>query len=250
MLPAASGMIGKGGWMSLAVERHEGVARLTLQRAPVNAMDLEMILELEAAFASLVADPPLGLVLTGKGAAFSAGVDTRAFAALDGAGRAGIVLAITRMIAGLYSLGCPTVAAVNGHALGGGLVLMLACDVRLAVDDPTARLGLTEAKAGVPFPAGPLEVIRAELAPDLLRRLTLTSAVLNPAELAAQGVIDELLASDALIEAATRRAAALATQPAFGLVKRQLRGPTVAALQALVLSGDDPLIAALSRAAD
>jgi hypothetical protein len=51
------------------------------------------------------------------------------------------------------------VAAINGHALGGGFVLALACDYRIAADNEAAKLGMTEAQAGIPFPAGPLEVM-------------------------------------------------------------------------------------------
>ena len=233
--------------MSLRLERQGATAVLTLDRPPVNALDLKALLALETALDEVAAAPPEGgLVLTGAGKAFSAGVDTRAFDGYGAADRAAMILGITRMIAGLYSLNCPVVAAVNGHALGGGFVLMLACDVRLAAPGE-ARLGLTEAQAGVPFPAGPLEVIRAELGPDLLRRLTLTSETLTPAELAAQGVIDGLVEGD-LVAAAVERAAALARQPAFGLVKAQLRAPVVARLRALAETGEDPLIGALSRA--
>ncbi|MCE3289341.1 MAG: hypothetical protein K0R83_1353 [Caulobacter sp.] len=233
--------------MSLRLEHRGETAVLTLDRPPVNALDLDAVLALEAALGDLAAAPPAGgLVLTGTGRAFSAGVDTRAFGAYGAADRAAMILGITRMVGRLYGLRCPVVAAVNGHALGGGFVLMLACDVRLAAAGE-ARLGLTEAQAGVPFPAGPLEVIRAELEPQLLRRLTLTSETLTPAELAAQGVIDGLVDGD-LVAAAIERAAALARQPAFGLVKAQLRAPVVARLRALVETGEDPLIGALSRA--
>lgn len=233
--------------MSQRLDWQDGTAVLTLDRPPVNALDLEAVLALEAVFAELTASPPTrGLVLTGAGRAFCAGVDTRAFGGYGADDRAAMILAITRMITGLYALNCPVVAAVNGHALGGGFVLMLACDVRLA-SPADARLGLTEAQAGVPFPAGPLEVIRAELGPDVLRRLTLTSETETPERLAAQGVIDRLVEDD-LVAAAVARAAALAGQPAFGLVKRQIRSPVVARLRALVAAGKDPLIAALGGA--
>lgn len=233
--------------MSIGLDRTGGTAVLTLDRPPVNALDLEAILALEAAFAEIAAAPPTGgLMLTGAGRAFCAGVDTRAFGGYGAADRAAMILGITRMIGQLYALRYPVVAAVNGHALGGGFVLMLACDVRLAAPGE-ARLGLTEAQAGVPFPAGPLEIIRAELGPDLLRRLTLTSETLTPAELAAEGVIDGLVEGD-LVAAAVERAAALARQPAFGLIKAQLRAPVVTRLKALAEAGEDPLIAALDRA--
>src|ERR1700758_3958351 len=94
-----------------------------------------------------------------------------------------MVRGITRMVARLLAIPAPVVAAMNGHALGGGFVLMLACDYRIAAAVEAAKLGMTEAKAGIPFPAGPLEVMRHELRPEMLRRLTLTGAVLDPREL-------------------------------------------------------------------
>jgi enoyl-CoA hydratase len=222
-----------------------GVAVLRLSRPPVNALDLPTILALEAAFAHLADDKPTGLVLSGAGGVFCAGVDTRAFAAYSGDERAQMIRAITRMIGRLYGLPFPTVAAMGGHALGGGLVLALACDVRLAADDPSAKLGLTEARAGVPFPAGPLEVIRAELPPQLLRRLTLTSATLAPAELYRLGVLDGLVPTASLEPAAIDAVRDLAAQPAFSTVKQQIRGPTLARLAQLAASGDDPLAEAM-----
>jgi enoyl-CoA hydratase len=233
--------------LTLRLERLGETVVLTLDRPPVNALDLDAVLALETAFGEMADEPPAGgLVLTGAGRAFSAGVDTRAFGGYGAAERAAMILGITRMVGRLYALRCPVVAAVNGHALGGGFVLMLACDVRLAAPGE-ARLGLTEAQAGVPFPAGPLEVIRAELAPDLLRRLTLTSETLAPTELLAEGTIDALVEGD-LVAAAVERATALARQPAFALVKAQLRAPVAARLAALAEAGEDPLIAALDRA--
>ena len=143
----------------------DGCAVVRLARPPVNALDLPTVLALEAVFAQLAVDGVKGLVLTGAGGMFSAGVDTRAFAGYGGADKAALIRAITRMIWRLYALPCPTVAAVSGHAMGGGLVLALGCDVRICAPGDV-RLGLTEARAGVPFPTGPLEVIRAEVGAD------------------------------------------------------------------------------------
>jgi len=233
--------------MSFSIENSDGIARLTLDRPPVNALDLETIERLRDTFAHLAAEPPsTGLLLTGSGRAFCAGVDTRAFAASDRERRARMILSITAMITELYALPCPVVSAVGGHALGGGFVLMLGGDVRLAASDPQIKLGLTEAQAGVAFPAGPLEVIAAELSPELLRRLTLTSATLAPAELHARGVIDELCAAAELVPAAQSRLHALAGQPGFAQVKAQIRRTTLARLRALVASGDDPMIAGMA----
>ena len=108
----------------ITVEEHAGVAVVSLARPPVNALDRPMVEELESTFVRLAnATPRIGVVLTGAGNTFSAGVDTKAFASYGREERHRMVLAITRMTGALLSLPCPLVAAVNGHALGGGFVL-------------------------------------------------------------------------------------------------------------------------------
>ncbi len=217
---------------------------VAIDRPPVNALDLETIEALRAIFTATAANPPgSGMVLTGGGArAFSAGVDTTAFAGYAADRRRALVLETTAMAAALLAIPCPVVAAVNGHALGGGFVLMLACDLRLAVHSAAARFGLTEAQAGVPFPAGPAEIIRSELPPDLLRRWTLASEVVDGPTLLEKGIVDSLHTADALIPAAVERAAMLAQQPAFTTVKRQVRGPLAGRVAALSARGEDPFL--------
>jgi enoyl-CoA hydratase len=215
---------------------------LCLRRPPVNAVDLQAVLELEQAFGRCAG--ARSLILTGQGDAFCAGVDTRAFAAYGQAERAALVLAITRMTAALLALPCPVVAAVNGHALGGGFVLMLCADYRLASDAPGLKFGLTEARAGIPFPAGPARIIRTELPPGLLRNLTLSSRVTGAAELHQALVLDGLCAPAALPEAAARAASTLAAQPAFAAVKQQVRGELAREVALLARSNDDAFLGA------
>ncbi|OYY63097.1 enoyl-CoA hydratase/isomerase family protein [Sphingomonas sp. 28-62-11] len=233
--------------MSIDQTQSDGVVVLTINRPPVNALDIETVERLRDLAIGMAAAPPIGVLLSGAGQCFSAGVDTRAFGTYTPPDRARMILAISAMITALYALPCPVVAAVSGHALGGGFVLMLAGDVRIAIDDDKAKLGLTEAKAGVPFPAAPLEIIKAELAPELLRRLTLTSQTMPPAALHQLGVIDGLCSADDLLATAEARVRQLADQPAFGLVKQQIRRDTLARLRAIVASGQDSLIEALAR---
>jgi enoyl-CoA hydratase len=216
---------------------------VTIDRPPVNALDLETITALEAAFADAAHQSPRnGVVLTGGGQVFSAGVDTRDFAAYGRDRRHDMVRAITRMVAELLAIPVPVVAAINGHALGGGFVLMLSCDYRVATDAEAAKLGMTEAKAGIPFPAGPLDVMRHELAPELLRRLTLTSAVLGTRELKEAGVIDALCAMDEVMSRAIADAVRLAAQPAFRAVKRQIRGQLAERVAELAATGQDAFL--------
>jgi len=215
------------------------VTQITLDRPPVNALDHGAILALTAAFEG--ADEALPVILTGGGDAFSAGVDTRAFAGYAPAEKATMVRAITRMTASILAHPAPVIAAVNGHALGGGFVLMLCADVRLVSDKAGTRFGLTEAKAGVPFPAGPLEIIRAEIEPNLLRRLTLTSEVIGADILCASGIADRIIPAGRLPDASRKAAIETAAQLAFTIVKRQMRGALLQRVKALADSGEDPL---------
>jgi len=216
---------------------------VTIDRPPVNALDLDAIAALEQVFAVATREVPSGgVVVTGRGQVFSAGVDTRAFAGYSRDQRRAMVRAITQMVAQLLAIPVPVVGAINGHALGGGFVLMLACDYRIAADIEPAKFGMTEAQAGIPFPAGPLEIMRHELSPELLRRLTLTSAVLSTRELLGSRTVDELCAVDDLKSRSLARAKSLAAQPAFRTVKRQIRGGLAQRVAALASAGQDPFL--------
>jgi len=227
----------------ITAEEHTGVAVVRLARPPVNALDLSMIEELESTFARLAnAAPRIGVVLTGAGNIFSAGVDTKAFVSYSREERHRMVLAITRMTAALLALPCPLIAAVNGHALGGGFVLMLCCDYRLVADDDALRLGLTEARAGVPFPAGPTAIMKHEMPEALLRQMTLSSRVVSPQDLVQHRLVDALASKEHILENAIVAARDLASQPAFEVVKKQVRGGLAADVRALAVAGADPFL--------
>jgi enoyl-CoA hydratase len=223
-------------------EDRDGVRVLSLARPPVNAIDFALVRALGAAFESAADAACRALVVTGMPGFFSAGIDTRRLAVYDAAERAQMLRGVNRTLLALYALPKPCVAAISGHALGAGLVLALACDARLAAAG-AFRLGLTEAAAGVPFPAGPLAVVRAELAPESLRRLALMSAALAPDAPQLAGVVDRVVPAERLLDEALAQARELAAQPAFAAVKRQLRRDTVARLRQIVERDEEPLLA-------
>jgi enoyl-CoA hydratase len=219
-------------------ERAGGVVVLTLDRPPVNALETSFVRDLAATLEAESREAQ-ALVLTGTGKAFSAGVDTKAAAMLDREGQHAGVEAINSLVMTLFGLPLPVVAAVNGHALGGGLIVPLACDVLVATR-ADCKLGLTEVVAGVPFPAAPLTVCRHRLSAPAYNNLCLTGRVIGPEEALALGVVDELAAPPRLVDRASEVAAELAGYPAYARVKDQVRATARAEMEQAV--AQDPLL--------
>ena len=115
--------------MIVATSAIDETLLVTIDRPPVNALDLDAIAALEQVFAVATREVPSGgVVVTGRGQVFSAGVDTRAFAGYSRDQRRAMVRAITQMVAQLLAIPVPVVGAINGQALGREFVLTLACD--------------------------------------------------------------------------------------------------------------------------
>ncbi|HXK23788.1 MAG TPA: enoyl-CoA hydratase/isomerase family protein [Myxococcota bacterium] len=228
--------------MTVRREDRDGVRVLALARPPVNAIDFALVRALGDAVEAAASDAACrALVVTGASGVFSAGIDTKRIPSYDADERASMLRAVNRTVLALYAFEKPAVAAISGHALGAGLVLALTCDLRLAANGEF-RLGLTEGKAGIPFPAGPLAVSRAELSPESLRRLALTSATEAPASPWLAGIVDHVVPAEGLLARAQDEARTLAAQPAFAAVKRQLRGDTIARLRRIVERDEEPLL--------
>ncbi len=217
--------------MSVLLDEQDGVTRITLDRPPLNALDLPMIDAIGDTAARVPTDKPV--ILRANGRAFSAGVDTKAFESYSPKQRDDMIAAITAMTAKLLAIPTPIVAAINGHALGGGLVLPLCTDYRLCALGDDHKFGLTEARAGVPFPAGPAAIIRHQIPAPFLRQLTLSSRVVDAETLLQHTLVDELVPAEVLDALALDRARDLASQPAFALVKQQVRGALAQEVAAL-----------------
>lgn len=208
---------------SVAVERVDDQAVIRLAQPPVNAMGLALLRDLDAALAeAAAAPPPRGLVVTGQGRAFCAGADIKAAPGYGAADWREIAALADRAFARLALLPVPTVAALNGHALGGGLVLALACDARLATTAP-ARFGLPEVEHAIAFPAVALALVRETLAPAVQRDLALSGRHIGNAEAVALGVIDALVPPAELEARARTLAAERAALRGYATIKAQLR---------------------------
>jgi enoyl-CoA hydratase len=217
---------------------HDGIAVLTLRHGPVNALDLELLTALPEALAK--AAGARGIVLTGSGSSFSAGVDLKRI--IDGGPTyvASFLPALHQATLALYGHPRPVVAALNGHALAGGCVLAAACDLRLMCG---GTIGLTELAAGVPFPTACLEVMRHAVGPAL-DTMVLAAGRLTPEQAASIGLVHETVEPGLLLTAALRRTEALCSTPpeVYALSKRQLHRPVLERIAAAAPS-EDPEVA-------
>jgi enoyl-CoA hydratase/carnithine racemase len=154
-----------------------------------------------------------------------------------------MIFALSRAIGRLYAFPRPLVGAINGHAVAGGLIFALTCDYRVGADGPY-KLGLTEAKVGVPFPAAPLAVVQGELAPPAARTLALSARTVGPAEAQRLGVLDEVVPAERTAARALEVARELAALPrsSYGRIKRQLRAAALTRIEEVLAGGHDPLV--------
>jgi len=127
---------------TISLERKDGVVKLILNRPDkLNAINPTMLQELGAILSNLIEDDSVKvLVVTGAGRAFCAGADVNEFTKLTPS---------SALKFSIENFPVPTVAAINGYALGGGLELALSCDIRIA--SSAAQLGLPEINLGI-FP--------------------------------------------------------------------------------------------------
>jgi len=149
------------------------VGRHLHRHVAAEELDAPLLEDLGRLFAEMAADAAVrAAVIAGEGRAFSAGLDLKSAPTLDRAGQRRLVDALNGAFGTLYGWPKPLVAAIQGHAIAGGLILALCADWRVVADAPM-QLSLAEVRVGVTYPVSPLEIARAELSPAVARRLVL-----------------------------------------------------------------------------
>jgi enoyl-CoA hydratase len=228
---------------TVTIEQRGEVALVRIDRPPANAMDLQLLSDGRMVLHELQAADPAAVVVTGRPGFFSAGVDLKLAPTLDRDGQRELVDGINNTFLDWYSFPRPVVAAVNGHAIAGGLILALTGDQRIGAGE--GKLGLTELKAGIGYPLAAMGVVKAELTPPAARTLALSAELFDMRQGLELGILDEVVEPDALLDRALEAAEALAALPrsAYPRVKEQLRGDTIADLRARVDRGD-PMLSA------
>ena len=213
--------------------RPGGICLLTLDKPPANAIDERLLADLDDALDRAGSDDLVrAVVLSGAGAFFCGGFD---FAA-PRRGDADAVELYRRyrdVHVKLLALPKPTLAMINGHAIAGGLVIVLACDYRLGVEGDY-RIGLNEVAVGAAFPRAAFEIVRLRLPHACASDLILGAAMYPASEAVRLGVMDEICPATIFAETVFARAARLAAFPreAYAHAKAALTAEAVARITA------------------
>lgn len=198
------------------------VALVRLNRPPVNALSDELCGELYEAFGECEDPAVRAVVVTGQ-PHFAAGADIKGFqAAYDSEEEELQARALVKATWRLEGLAKPTIAAVHGYALGGGLELAMAADFRFLAED--AKVGQPEIKLGLIPGAGGTQRLQRLVGFQRCKELCFSGRQVDAPEALEIGLADQVHPSDSVLEAAMEAAAAWATGPtvALGAAKKAI----------------------------
>ncbi|SMD15249.1 enoyl-CoA hydratase/isomerase family protein [Rhizobium sp. RU36D] len=216
----------------IRVDIDGAIAILTLERPDkLNALDLDTLKALSRALDDIETDASIRvLILTGSGKAFSAGGDIAAWGGMQPQefGHQWVRFG-HRLFERLATMRMPVIAAMNGHALGGGLELAGCADIRIA--ERQAKIGLPETSLGmVPGWSGTQRLVH-RFGSQIVRRMVLGGEMFTAEQALAEGIVDAICETGTVMETARAYAARVAT-----------RGPAALEISKLMLavaSGED-----------
>jgi enoyl-CoA hydratase len=199
------------------------VGEIVLANPPLNLFDATLMDELRAAVDRVASDPPRALVVHAEGKVFTAGVDVHVFEGLDVPKADALTASLLELTHTVEDLPCPTMAVVHGLCLTAGLELALACDLLWAAEG--ARFGLVEKVVGITPLMGGTQRMAERAGTARAREFVFSGDLYDAPTLYAWGVVNRVLAEDALLEDARRFAATLAAGPtqAHAATKRVVR---------------------------
>ena len=215
------------------------VALLELDHPPLNIVDGQLLADLDAAFADLEAAPAgdvRAVVLTGRGErAFSVGSDVKEFEAHAASGSSERFAMEARVARRLGALPMPTIAAIEGNALGGGLELALCCDLRIASEQ--AKLGLPEVRLAVTPSTGGTQRLPRIVGIARAKELLLTGRVIDAAEAWRIGLVNEVVPAGQVLARAREIGAEIAERGPLAV--RAVKGLVDASLELTIGEGHE-----------
>jgi enoyl-CoA hydratase/carnithine racemase len=169
------------------------VVHVRLDHPPLNALSSALLGEIADVFTGLADDPSVkAVVVSGNEKALAAGADISEFGGPDEA-RA-VAAAFRRAFDAITALPRPVIAAITGYALGGGLELAMACDLRVAAD--TARVGQPEILLGISPAAGATQRLPRLVGPARAKELVWSGRQVRADEALAIGLVDRVASAD------------------------------------------------------
>lgn len=217
--------------MAWTIERRNSVAVVTLNTNKSNFQNEAFFKDLDLAFDTLSEQyPDCAVVLTGQGKIFSAGLDfSESFSVFGSRDQERIQSWYYRYRdtnLKIFTYPRPVVAAVNGHAIAGGLITALACDFRVAATGD-AQYCLNEVPIGIPMPGCYLEIVRYATQSNTASRVSLFGERFGNDSALQLGIIQEVVAKEQLIDLAIKKASLVPSTSfeAFAFSKKALQYP-------------------------
>lgn len=198
-------------------EKAAGVATIKLNRPKVlNAMNKQLWLDFQAALADAKGDSDVkALIVTGEGRAFSTGADLKESKDRSLEDYRDYLEELQEASRKILKFEKPTIAAVNGYALGSGYELALACDIRIAAED--AQIGSPEARVTSSVTGGAMRLIQDLVGPGKAKELLFTAENIDGNEAARIGLVNRAVPADQLMDAARAMAEKIAANSAFSI---------------------------------
>jgi enoyl-CoA hydratase len=198
-------------------EKREGVALVTFNRPHVlNAMNQQLWLDFRKALEQAADDPAVKtIIITGKGRAFSTGADLKESKQRTPEAYRMYLTTLQEISRRLIRFEKPTLAAINGYALGSGYELALACDIRIAAED--AQIGSPEAKVTSSVTGGALRLLQDLVGPGKARELLFSGQYIDGREAARIGLVNKAVPLDNLLPEALAMAAQISQNASISL---------------------------------
>ena len=213
---------------AITYDLKDNIAQIGLDDGKVNAMSLPWFSSLNAALDQAEEDAPGAIVIAGRDGFYSAGLNLKVLPTLSPEELRTTLTRFGRTMLRLFTFPIPTVAAVTGHAVAGGDVLMLACDLRHVADGPF-RLQLNEVAIGLSLPTWALVIAQSAITPRWHTEAILHARSYSPQEALARGIVDAVAPADRLLAQAREAATTLAAldASAYATSKSRLRAMAV-----------------------
>lgn len=212
-------------YQTVKYTKSKGVALVTLNRPKVlNAMNHQLWIDLQAVLEDANEDMEIkAVIITGEGRAFSTGADLKESKSRTQEAYRTYLEALQEVSRIIIRYPKPTIAAINGYALGSGYELALACDIRIASED--AQIGSPEARVSSSVTGGAFRLVQDLIGPGKAKELLFTAESIDGREAARIGLVNKAVPLEELMDNALQMAVKIAQNDLFSLkmIKKGLR---------------------------